>query len=311
MSPNRAHSDLWRNIAELLRTTDLEVQIIKVVSHCCVTAATNAEEEWVYWHNRLTDQAAAVIKDKRSPEFWTAWKNLAAALTSRRCLHQAILLMLLKQSRLANVNKPIDVSKQPRVNPGPVVVMPAAPREWILPEKLFRRYGQSNVEAIHRWWSACGKEVLSGRGELRLVAGLQLFLISDGPQSTLDLSSIESDGLQRRPTFRLGVWSIGVIGRRLFCCFGSLTYGAMMLISPIGCLNPTVWLLGNGWCHIISVGPTVSSKLLTTTYSGNLEGKWLPKGTFPVSPQTGSLLGAGGCRGCSPPLCLHINGNKR
>ena len=175
VSPNRAHSDLWRNIAELLRTTDLEVQIIKVVSHCCVTAATNAEEEWVYWHNRLTDQAAAVIKDKRSPEFWTAWKNLAAALTSRRCLHQAILLMLLKQSRLANVNKPIDVSKQPRVNPGPAVVMPAAPREWILPEKLFRRYGQSNVEAIHRWWSACGKEVLSGRGELRLVAGLQLF----------------------------------------------------------------------------------------------------------------------------------------
>ena len=127
MSPNRAHSDLWRNIAELLRTTDLEVQIIKVVSHCCVTAATNAEEEWVYWHNRLTDQAAAVIKDKRSPEFWTAWKNLAAPWTSRRCLHQAILLMLLKQSRLANVNKPIDVSKQPRVNPGPAVVMPAAP----------------------------------------------------------------------------------------------------------------------------------------------------------------------------------------
>ena len=47
----------------------IEVQIIKVVSHCSIRSATNCEEEWAYWHNQLTDQAAVAVNTRRPDEF--------------------------------------------------------------------------------------------------------------------------------------------------------------------------------------------------------------------------------------------------
>ena len=74
------------------------MQIIKVVSHCSIRSATNCEEEWAYWHNQLTDQAAVAVNTRRPDEFWVAWDALSIALTERRKLHMAVLQMLLKQS---------------------------------------------------------------------------------------------------------------------------------------------------------------------------------------------------------------------
>ena len=172
---NRAHSDLWQQVAAVLHESDLEVQIFKVVSHCVVTEATSPIEEWVYWHNMLTDQAAAAISERRQPEFWEAWRSLATALTARRNLHMAVLQMLLQQSRLATVVQKPEVVAVPQ----PFACslrLPQAPAAWVLPEQLFKRYGRENVEAVHRWWHECGTNALSGREELRKISGIQLFL---------------------------------------------------------------------------------------------------------------------------------------
>ena len=173
--PNRAHSDLWHQIETVLQEDTMEVQVIKVVSHCQVSAAQTPEEEWACWHNQLTDQAAVRINGKRPPEFWQAWDNLSQALTQQRQLHMAILQMLLKQSRLVNQDKEV----KPRVQPPQQlqqVEIPRGPDQWHLPQRLFQRYGQANIEAIHSWWSRCGHAALQSEVPIKLVCGVQLFL---------------------------------------------------------------------------------------------------------------------------------------
>ena len=175
LRPNRSHSDLWQRIAAIIQQSSMEIQIIKVVSHCQVSAARSPEEEWAYWHNKLTDEAAASINGRRSEAFWHAWRVLAAALTERRALHMAILQMLLKQSRLASQEKAGSRNSVPVVVPI-TAAMPAAPLRWQSSDALYKKYGQANVDAIHQWWSACGTEALGGRADLKLISGIQLFL---------------------------------------------------------------------------------------------------------------------------------------
>lgn len=75
---NRAHSDLWGQIASLCDDWNVDqIQLVKVVSHGSIRAATSPLEEWAYWHNGLTDAAAAYLNDKRHPGFWKAWEGLA------------------------------------------------------------------------------------------------------------------------------------------------------------------------------------------------------------------------------------------
>ena len=65
---NRPHSDLWERLESLLGTMDTRmVQICKVVSHGQIAMATGPLEEWAYWHNQLTDLAAAEIKPFQVP----------------------------------------------------------------------------------------------------------------------------------------------------------------------------------------------------------------------------------------------------
>ena len=186
VKPNKAHSDLWRAIASILHEGVIEVQIIKVVSHCSIRSATNCEEEWAYWHNQLTDQAAVAVNTRRPDEFWVAWDALSIALTERRKLHMAVLQMLLKQSRFAHraqqkeTKSVVPVASTPvastPVASTPVVVALPTPPVWKNPEKMWKRYGRVNVDAIHAWWSECGTAAFAGTEAIKLVSGLQLFL---------------------------------------------------------------------------------------------------------------------------------------
>jgi hypothetical protein len=114
---NRPHSDLWNQLNSLVGSLDQGmVQIYKVVSHGQISRATGPIEEWAYWHNHLTDLAAAEVNQRRSPEFWVAWAGLAQALAFHRSLHGAILKLLLMTSRMAAADQ--TVPPKPRPSPG-------------------------------------------------------------------------------------------------------------------------------------------------------------------------------------------------
>eukprot|EP00435_Cladocopium_sp_Y103_P021342 s684_g5.t1 len=180
VKPNRAHSDLWRQIEALFDDWEFDnVQLVKVVSHGDLAAAQTPLEEWAFWHNGLTDRAAAQINNTRQQGFWAAWEGLARALTFHRKLHRAILMVLLQSGRKAHgeeQKRGVVPTPQVRRAPPPAAPMPAAPARWLFQESMVARYGEVNTTKIHEWWSQVGTAYLEGGSPLVMISGLQLFL---------------------------------------------------------------------------------------------------------------------------------------
>lgn len=174
---NRLHSDLWLQLSDILTGWGEDhVKVAKVVSHAEVRKAEDLLEEWAYWHNKLVDAAAASFNAQRPEIFWTAWQRLFDALESHRKLHKAILQVLLKTGRKAMAAQQAAPAYR-KVEVPEASVVPTAPHAgWHLPTKMFVKYGQANVAAVHRWWSAIGNSVMGNDGELHFVSGIQLFL---------------------------------------------------------------------------------------------------------------------------------------
>ena len=169
---NRSHSDLWGQIQQLLQEGPGLIQIQKVVSHGSLQAATGPLEDWVYWHNHLTDLAAEQANLHRSEEFWQLWTGLRTALDFHRKLHGAILQTLLQTSRMAAAEQP--VVQIPRVieEPSPVIQVPS---EWQVVPKVLKRYGRVNADHLHTWWLAEGLDMLQGSSPIVLISGIQLY----------------------------------------------------------------------------------------------------------------------------------------
>jgi hypothetical protein len=150
------------------------VKIRKVVSHGALCHSTSPLEDWVYWHNGLTDAAAEAVNFRRSDDFWQAWLGLRSALEFHRKLHRAILLVLLKTSRLASASQrsqTVDRAPAPAA-----IVEPVLPMQWTITNKLVSRYGEVNLQQIHAWWQARGLAMLQGPHPLCYISGIQLFL---------------------------------------------------------------------------------------------------------------------------------------
>ena len=77
---NGANSDLWGHLQALVAQHGALLQIRQVVSHGSIQQATCYLEEWVYWHNGLTDSAAEGVNFRRPDEFWRDWLGLHGAL---------------------------------------------------------------------------------------------------------------------------------------------------------------------------------------------------------------------------------------
>jgi hypothetical protein len=149
------------------------VQIYKVVSHGAQNQATGPLEDWVYWHNALTDTAAEHINQRRSAEFWAAWEGLQSAQAFHRKLHSAILRVLVQTSRMATAAQQKPSATQVQVPEAPV---PRLPAQWEVSPALTRRYGQVNMDHLHSWWMARGIAMMQGPYPFAFISGIQLFL---------------------------------------------------------------------------------------------------------------------------------------
>lgn len=170
---NAPHSDLWLQLQQVLAGHEHQVQIRKVVSHGMQSRADDPVEQWVYWHNNLTDKAAEEINFRRPPEFWSAWTALKTAMEFHRPLHLAILKVLLQTSKMAVASqgkKPVVVAAVQE----PVTQM-VVPAVWEIPKKILKRYGETNLAHLHRWWTEWGPQMLQGTNKLVYISGIQLF----------------------------------------------------------------------------------------------------------------------------------------
>ena len=174
---NRAHTDLWLQISDVL--ADWEggvIKIVKVVSHCAVGGAQDPLGAWAYWHNHLVDEAANAANNRRSEAFWHDRRALETALVWHRGLHRAILRNLLQQARQTVMEQKPDTPTVEETAPNLVEQVTVVPQQWTVPVRMVARKGPLNTTKLKEWWSAVSREVLGGSGPLVFVSGLQLHL---------------------------------------------------------------------------------------------------------------------------------------
>ena len=62
------------------------------------------------------------------------------------------------------------------MQPVPPIVEPPVPTEWKIPQRIVKRYGEFNLQALHSWWVAWGPQMMQGDRPLTYISGVQLFL---------------------------------------------------------------------------------------------------------------------------------------
>ena len=174
---NQPHAVVWRDIQLLVRQVpDSWIEVVKVVSHGGLEAATTEVERWSYFHNELADAAASGANIRRPAAFKQVWQACFEALRLQREAQALVLEVHLRTARESDRRERVKLP-QPRIMPGDAEVPEVrGPDSWPYPSRLEKKYGVANVTHIHTRWTGVGAPALKSRGPLIWVSGTSLFL---------------------------------------------------------------------------------------------------------------------------------------
>ena len=176
LKPNSSHADIWQEIIRLLDVLQDRVVICQVYAHNQITSGLSEIEVWAYWHNSLTDIAAAKTNATRSEVVWDCWCEAAADYKwySELFLEVAKLHVSIgKQAdSLIKTTKPIQ-RKVDLPDEAKVVVQP---RQYEITTTLIRKHGFNIVQVLRDWWVNTGAVFLNHAGPLHWISFTQLFI---------------------------------------------------------------------------------------------------------------------------------------
>eukprot|EP00435_Cladocopium_sp_Y103_P071966 s172_g38.t2 len=157
---NGRHSDLWREVEDLLNEIGRDsVQITKVAAHQDTSSTVSGFEAWCYLYNGLADQAAQLANMTRPDSFWTLHKQYIAETEAAQSLAIALQRVMISISRKILFHQ-VEARQEPHeAQPLPaVVVSPACPHPWQgLPKvpsvtsSTLRRFGTRVVHLLVSW----------------------------------------------------------------------------------------------------------------------------------------------------------------
>ncbi len=154
--PNGSHADVWNEVRRLLLQLDQRLMICHVFSHNQISSGLSEIEMWAYWHNSLTDIAAAKMNGQRTEEFWESWRQAASdfewyddLFTEVAKLHVTIGKQAdALQKTVRNHKKNVDVQ-----DVGKQIVQP---KKYIVTTAAIRKHGANIVQTLHEWWMHTG-----------------------------------------------------------------------------------------------------------------------------------------------------------
>lgn len=172
---NKSHSDVWESIDRLLQVHGSRIQFQQVYSHNEVASGRTECESWAYWHNALTDAAAAKMVQQRSPAFWEVWNAAHEDFIRLGKLHYEIAALHVRVGRKADrCNKESAPKTRPCATPE-VAQRVAQPIRYVQAHSLIRKHGLYIVDLVDRWWQQTGKSFLAQSTTLIWVSFAQLF----------------------------------------------------------------------------------------------------------------------------------------
>lgn len=178
LKPNSSHADIWQDIVRLLDVLQDRLVICQVYAHNQISSGLSEIEVWAYWHNSLTDIAAAKTNATRSEVFWDCWCEAAADYKwySELFLEVAKLHVSIgKQAdSLIKATKPIQ-RKVDLPEEAKVVVQPRQ-YQYEITTTLIRKHGFNIVQVLRDWWVNTGAVFLNHAGSLQWISFTQLFI---------------------------------------------------------------------------------------------------------------------------------------
>ena len=176
MKPNGSHSDLWSEIVRLLAILEDRVIVCQVFSHNQISSGLTEVEQWAYWHNSLTDIAAAKMNASRPEQFWNWWCEAAADYKWYSELFLAVAKLHVSIGKQADsllkATKPI----QRKVDSPEEAFVVVQPRTYEVAATLIRKHGYNIVQTIHDWWVNTGAIYLNKAGPVHWISFAQLFI---------------------------------------------------------------------------------------------------------------------------------------
>ena len=176
LKPNSSHADLWEEVIRLLHLLDNSLVICQVYAHNQISSGLSEVEAWAYWHNSLTDIAAAKTNAKRPEVFWDCWCEAAADYK----WHSELFLEIAKlhvsigkqADSLTKATKPI----QRKVEAPAEAKVVVQPRSYAITTTLIRKHGYNIVQLLYDWWVNTGAVFLNRAGPLHWISFTQLFV---------------------------------------------------------------------------------------------------------------------------------------
>ncbi len=174
--PNSSHSDLWKDVVELLDSLDHMVSFHQVFSHNRVQDGTTEVDSWACWHNNLVDLAAGGITTRRSPEFWSLWKQLQQEVEFGRELHRCIVDVFLRVAHKHVGHSAPRRGLGVRERDEAITKGVEQPNKYHIHRALSDKFGERMCNLIHDWWAGTGKVFLQRSDHLQWISFAQLLV---------------------------------------------------------------------------------------------------------------------------------------
>ena len=173
--PNSSHSDLWKDVVELLDLLGHQVSFHQVFSHNRVQDGATEVDSWACWHNNLVDLAAGGITTRRSPEFWSLWKQLQQEVEFGRELHRCIMDVFLRVAHKHVGHKASRRDFRARERTDEPTKIVKQPQRYYIHRTLSDKFGEQMCTLIHEWWAGTGQVFLQRSEPLQWISFAQLF----------------------------------------------------------------------------------------------------------------------------------------
>ena len=178
-SPSAPNYDLWTQIAETLGLLGARfLGIHKVDSHCDHQATEDEVLRWMYYNNKLADEAAGQANCQRPAAFWECWDSvrkdtaLQELITSKvQEAHVEIAVAARTLKRYAGTGFDLESERVPVC---PAMQVPTVPEHRL--RKMFSKYGRAYVLTLVSWFRLVSNGEEARDTEPKWISLVQLYI---------------------------------------------------------------------------------------------------------------------------------------
>ena len=173
---NGSHSDVWMQVSNLISQLGDRLVIRQVYAHNSISSGMSEIERWAYWHNSLTDAAAAKMNCTRNETFWILWKQAADDYDWYEEIFGEIAKLHVRIGKCADSLQKASKYSQRKVDTPEIAKTIVSPKQYVLSSMFLKKHGITVAQDVHDWWMNTGASFLNRSGAIQWISFTQLYI---------------------------------------------------------------------------------------------------------------------------------------